>query len=160
MDDFRSPSVDQKFSLLDVVMTINGYITDLPERHYSIFVGTDSHRYFDKIIFVTAIVVQRHGSGGRYFWTENSIQAKTVPTLRNQIYQETLYSINTAQQMLELFKSWPLVNIGLEIHVDIGQRGETRDLIKEVIGMVKGNGFRAKMKPESFVASTIADRHT
>lgn len=160
MDYFRSPSVDQKFSLLDVVMTINGYIAQIPERQYSIFVGTDSHRYLDKIIFVTAIVVQRHGLGGRYFWVENAIQAKIVPTLRNQIYQETLYSINIAQQMLELFKSWPLANIGLEIHVDIGQRGETRDLIKEVIGMVKGNGFQAKMKPESFVASTIADRHT
>jgi len=33
-------------------------------------------------------------------------------------------------------------------------------MIKEVVNLIKGNGFEAKIKPESYAASTIADRFT
>jgi predicted RNase H-related nuclease YkuK (DUF458 family) len=46
------------------------------------------------------------------------------------------------------------------IHADIGEQGQTRDMIKEIVGLIKGNGFEPKIKPESFVASTIADRYS
>jgi len=45
----------------------------------------------------------------------------------------------------------------LEIHTDIGQVGETKEMIKEIVGMVKGNGFEVKIKPESFGATSVAD---
>ena len=48
----------------------------------------------------------------------------------------------------------------LEIHVDVGQRGETRAMIKEVAGMITGFGFSCKTKPDSFGASHVADKHT
>jgi predicted RNase H-related nuclease YkuK (DUF458 family) len=32
-------------------------------------------------------------------------------------------------------------------------------MIKEVIGLIRGNGFEPKIKPESFVASVVADRY-
>jgi len=44
------------------------------------------------------------------------------------------------------------------IHADVGENGKTKDMIKEVTGLIKGNGFEPKIKPESFVASTVADR--
>jgi predicted RNase H-related nuclease YkuK (DUF458 family) len=46
------------------------------------------------------------------------------------------------------------------IHADIGENGATKDMIKEVIGLIKGNGFEPKIKPEAFVASTVADRYS
>jgi len=48
----------------------------------------------------------------------------------------------------------------LEIHIDVGALGPTRDMIREVVGMVNGNGFTAKTKPESWGASSVADKHT
>jgi hypothetical protein len=33
-------------------------------------------------------------------------------------------------------------------------------MIREVVGMVNGNGFTAKTKPDSWAASTVADKHT
>ena len=48
----------------------------------------------------------------------------------------------------------------LEIHIDVGRSGETRDMIKEVVGMVTGNGYTAKTKPDSYGASKVADKHT
>ena len=44
------------------------------------------------------------------------------------------------------------------IHADVGENGKTRDMIKEVTGLIKGNGFEPKIKPESFAASSVADR--
>jgi predicted RNase H-related nuclease YkuK (DUF458 family) len=32
-------------------------------------------------------------------------------------------------------------------------------MIKEVVGMVNGSGFEAKTKPESWAASSVADKH-
>ncbi len=50
-------------------------------------------------------------------------------------------------------------NYDFQIHIDVGQNGPTRDMIKEVVGMVRGNGFKAKIKPESYAASSIADKY-
>lgn len=155
---FQSPSSERYFSIEDIVLELHKYTADQPNRQYSIIVGTDSHKYPDRTLFVTAIVVHRHGAGGRYFWREEKMGRMTA--LRPQIYQETVLSITVAQLLLERLRNWPITDIDIEIHVDIGQHGDTRDMIKEVVGMVKGNGFRAKTKPESFAASTIADRHT
>ncbi len=48
----------------------------------------------------------------------------------------------------------------MEIHVDVGNNGPTRSLIKEIVGMIEGMGFVAKVKPDSFGASRVAHRHT
>jgi predicted RNase H-related nuclease YkuK (DUF458 family) len=45
------------------------------------------------------------------------------------------------------------------IHADIGENGATKDMIREVTGLIRGNGFEPKIKPESFAASTVADRY-
>jgi hypothetical protein len=46
------------------------------------------------------------------------------------------------------------------IHADIGENGQTRDMIKELTGMIIGNGFEPKIKPESYVASSLADKYS
>jgi predicted RNase H-related nuclease YkuK (DUF458 family) len=51
-------------------------------------------------------------------------------------------------------------DVELEIHLDIGPDGETRDLIREIVGMVMGSGFNAKIKPDAYAASSVADRYT
>jgi len=46
------------------------------------------------------------------------------------------------------------------IHADIGEKGATQDMIKEIVGLIRGNGFEPKIKPEAFAASIIADRYS
>jgi predicted RNase H-related nuclease YkuK (DUF458 family) len=33
-------------------------------------------------------------------------------------------------------------------------------MIREVTGLIRGNGFEPKIKPEAFAASTVADRYS
>lgn len=161
-DVFFSPTQGQ-LTLAEVIANIVTFIKEDSKALYSLAIGTDSHGtqgISSKIGFVTALVIHRKGKGGRYFWQESKIS--NIATLRDKIYAETLLSVNFAQQFIPRLKM-AMTNgekYELEIHLDVGEKGETRDMIKEVIGIVVGSGFVAKTKPYSYSASVVADKHT
>ena len=83
--------------------------------------------------------------------------------MREKIYAETMSSINFASTFVPLLKktlNGKMPDYNLEIHIDVGEHGDTREMIKEVVGMVTGNGYVAKTKPEAYGASYVADKHT
>jgi predicted RNase H-related nuclease YkuK (DUF458 family) len=159
---FISPS-QGKLTLSKLVNEISRFMKEEPDGAYRLIIGSDSQikREEGKKVcdFVTAIVVHREGMGARYFW--NREKAMRAPTLREKIYTETMRSLDTAQTLLPLFgQVVSPTKYELEIHIDVGQVGETREMIREVVGMVTGSGFTAKTKPNSWAASTVADKHT
>jgi len=110
---------------------------------------------------VTAILIHRKGFGGKYFWRKQ--EQKGIHSLREKIYAETMISLTFASIFVPLFKktlNGSTPNYNLEIHVDVGEHGDTRNMIKEVVGLVTGNGFVAKTKPDAYAASYVADKHT
>lgn len=159
---FWSPTKGQ-LSRDQVVREIEGFVGQDPHRIYRVIIGTDSQsKHINgeaEIDFVTAIVVHRLGAGGRYFWKKEKQKRKYV--LREKIYAETTMSLALAEEIVPLLRhAMPASKYDLEIHIDVGPIGPTREMIKEVVGMVRGNGYTAKTKPESYGASTVADRHT
>ncbi len=135
------------------------FIKDNPEKKYRLFIGTDSEaKNGHATDFVTAFVVHRVGLGGIYFW-RRKIEDKSY-VLRQRIYQEAALSLSAAGEIIEIFKKDGISRLDLEIHVDIGEHGETREMIAEIVGMVRGSGFAVKTKPDSYAASKVADRHT
>jgi len=133
-----------------------------PDRSYRLVIGTDSEGHSKEADFVSAIVIHCVGSGGRYFWRRSHSDKRL--TLRDRIYQEAMSSINLCQEFLEVFKKKlngnAPKNFEVELHVDIGENGETRSMIREIVGMVRAYGLNVRTKPESYAASSIADRHT
>ena len=125
---------------------------------YQIIVGTDSQKMKkNKYDFVSALIIHHIGSGGIYFWRRQIID-RTIP-LKERIYQEAMMSIQTSENFINFFKLNGISKYNIQIHVDIGTNGETRDMINEVTGMIRSNGFDVKIKPDSYGASKIADRH-
>jgi uncharacterized protein len=153
---FNSPSMGE-LDLREVIAEITKFIEQDTEKQYAIVVGTDSYTG-NSVDYVTAVVVHRKGRGGKYFWQR--LHKPKEPSLRHRIYQETVLSIQTAQELMEKFKAGILAKYNLEIHIDVGQAGPTREMISEVVGMVRGSGFEAKTKPDAFAATSVADRHT
>lgn len=154
-------------SLEEVIEHIKKFLEEDPKASYSLVIGTDSHEKsgtdlkLRSINLVTAIVVYRKGFGGRYFWKKR--EQGNIHSLREKIYAETLESLDFARTFVPILKkqlNGTLATYNLEIHVDVGERGETREMIKEVVGMVTGHGFVAKTKPYSYAASYVADKHT
>lgn len=148
------------------IKLIKNFLEEKPADEYSLVIGTDSHEKtssgsFKTISLVTAVLVHRKGYGGKYFWRRKNMS--TIHNLREKIYAETLESLNFASFFVPMLRkmingNFPLYN--LEIHIDVGEHGDTRDMIKEVVGMVTGNGYVAKTKPEAYGATYVADKHT
>lgn len=142
--------------LKDCILT---FIEEKPNDQYRLVIGTDSHpRNGSGADFVTAVVVHRKGYGGIYFWKRIDVSRTMV--LKTRMYEEALLSLSCAQCIVHMFPQDGVRAYNVEIHVDIGSRGETRDMIAEIVGMIRGSGFNVKTKPDSFVASHVADRHT
>ncbi|OZM57204.1 hypothetical protein CIB95_06985 [Lottiidibacillus patelloidae] len=154
---FFSPSKG-KISIQELLTELSLYIQDSSPSNYKIIIGTDSQTYKDKTIFVTAVIIQRLGKGARFFYKKK--KQKPIHDLRTRIYTETELSLKHLNSLKEkglanLFAKYPV-----EVHVDIGRNGDTRQLIHEVVGWVTAVGYTAKIKPDSFGASSVADKFT
>ena len=159
---FHSPTKGS-VTLGKIIDEIAEFIDSDPKSFYSIVIGSDSQIKHNNGIkecdFVTAIIVHRKGYGARYFWNKDKV--KKAPVLRDKIYTETLRSLATAEEIVPVLRQYiDESKYDFEIHIDVGPNGKTRDMIKEVVGMVNGNGYVAKTKPESWGASSVADKHT
>ena len=123
--------------------------------------------------FVSAIVVHKKGRGGVYFWGRQKI--KNLYSMKQRIWQEATISLALAQRVVDDFAKMGMFDpsmdsgqvasngfgtgLNLEIHVDIGPNGPTRELIADIVGMIRANGFKVATKPASWGASHVADRH-
>jgi len=142
----------------EVVQSIIDFMKMEPTRHYRVTIGTDSELLREKTAdFVTAIVVHRVGNGGRYFWRR--FELGKFHNLRDRIIKEVLISIEVAEKVLSALKQSPLPEFDFEVHADIGENGPTKAVIQEVVAMIRANNFQVKIKPESYAASNVADRH-
>lgn len=160
---YMSPTLGL-LSTKTMICEIANFVKSDQRSFYRLVIGTDSQvRKLNGVAecdYVTAIVVHRLGAGAKYFWRKEKV--KVSPVLRDKIYKETMMSLSTAEALVPEVRK----NINgsgkyeLEIHIDVGQLGPTREMVKEVVGMVTGSGYVAKTKPESWGASSVADRHT
>jgi predicted RNase H-related nuclease YkuK (DUF458 family) len=166
---FFSPSKGD-LSLEQVIKEIFGYMRQAPENQYEIVVGCDSPSS-DKPFFPIAIVVLRTGFGGRFFlkkmhYPDNFLQKFAY--WKNRILQEVYLSCELALSLREILEkenpstgSGQVLNWNFQyIHADVGEQGKTKEMVKEVVGLIKSNGFEPKIKPQSFAATVVADRYT
>ncbi|MGI6405815.1 MAG: ribonuclease H-like YkuK family protein [Syntrophaceticus sp.] len=133
------------------------YIADAPELTYKIIIGTDS-QVREETCFVTAVVVHRVGKGARYYYRRRTYD--NINSMRQRIFMEAATSLETASKLTQCLAEKGHTELDLEIHLDIGQNGQTKEMIRDIVGMITGSGFDAKIKPYSCGASTVADKYT
>jgi hypothetical protein len=133
------------------------YMQEMPGIPYRLIIGTDSQLREDAC-FVTAIVIHRVGKGGRYYYTKEN--ERMGRSLKQRIFFEAAKSLGIASRLAEKLAQNGYGDLNVEIHLDIGQNGETKDLIREIVGMVTGTGFEAKIKPDAYGATKVADKHS
>ena len=144
-------------SLDEVLQQIEEYVHEDTNTGYKVIIGTDSQTDHRHTIFVTALIIQRVGKGA-LFYTRKQVHP-SMNDLRERIYLETEYSLECVE-LLRGKLSEILQNVPMEVHLDVGRQGETRKLIQEVVGWVTAVGYTAKIKPDAFAASSVADRYT
>ena len=151
-----------------VIEEIFKYLAEKPEKSYEIVIGCDSSSD-ERPAFPVALVILRKGQGGRFFLARikyGESQKKKFYNFQQRILEEVILSCQLALIFREAIrekieKSQNPLNYQFQyIHADVGENGQTKDMIKEVVGLIKSNGFEAKIKPEAFAASIVADRFT
>lgn len=142
----------------DVILTLVSEMARGSRDRFALLIGTDSSTSANHLDLVSAIVLHKIGHGGRYFWTRT--RERRAPSLRFQIWREAWLSFELAQDVIRGLEAHSLLQVNLEIHVDIGENGPTKDLIDEVVGMIIGNGMAVRIKPHAYAASAVADKHT
>ncbi len=128
---------------------------------FSIIIGTDSQNHEDtKIVSVITIICKGHG--GIFFYEVT--RQPLIKDVRQKLHFETNSSLEIADKLIEEFEKEEynelFLNVPISIHVDAGNsdKGKTKPLIPELVGWVKACGYDYEVKPNSFAASSIADK--
>ncbi|MBU4351316.1 ribonuclease H-like YkuK family protein [Candidatus Parcubacteria bacterium] len=159
--DFYNPSKGH-LSFNEMIDELLEYIQQDPEVFYDVIVGCDSASS-DFPEFPLVVVALKTGFGGRFFLKKVSYQNKKFYHWKTRILEEVYLSCELALNLREALEE---KIIGLEtipnyqfryIHADVGENGQTKEMVKEVAGIIRGNGFELKIKPEAFAASNVAD---
>lgn len=154
--EFISPTRG-RLTFDEMFADIIAFVEEVPDAKYRLIIGTDS-QLGEETCFVTAVIIYRVGKGARYYYQrEHELFTRN---LRQRIYYETARSLAVAGRLAEKLAENGHADLDVQIHLDVGEGGSTRELIREVVGMVIGSGFDAKIKPDSYGATKVADKYT
>lgn len=149
-------------TMAGVAKVIANFLKNRDGMSNHIVIGTDSQNFSDtKVVVVVAIYTE--GKGGKFFYDVTRI--RRISNVQQKLHMETSMSLDYADKLIaELdkikdetgFDYTDYCSIG--IHVDAGYQGPSGKVIPELVGWIKAMGYDVTVKPDSFVASTIADR--
>lgn len=125
---------------------------------YELAVGTDSQNYsYTKVPITIGVhmIVDNVGRGGFFF--SDIKKVKKITNIKQKILFETNLSLEYAKRLQKRFNEDGCL-CDIAIHVDAGFNGPTSHLIDEITGWVKSCGFPCLIKPNSYMASSVANR--
>lgn len=152
-----------KLSIKNIPEKITDYIKRMEHfgTPFLITVGTDSQNFSDtKIVSVIAVICEGHG--GIFFYEVSRI--RRIADVRLKLTEETTRSLEIMTSLVEELEKEEYNGIreklSLAIHVDASwnDHGKTKELIPGLIGWIRACGYDCKVKPDSYAASSIADR--
>jgi predicted RNase H-related nuclease YkuK (DUF458 family) len=160
-------SLQKNMSFADVVASIKYFIKVNPDCKYRLAIGTDSQVKGRYTCFATGIHIHRVGQGA-WCCVSKIIENRRYRSLKEKIMKETSMTYEIAymlnEQLMDSLCDFSIkyknFDCRLEAHIDIGTKGETRKLIREMASYFQGTGIDAKIKPDSYVASSYANRYS
>ncbi|WP_243293052.1 ribonuclease H-like YkuK family protein [Bacillus sp. FJAT-47783] len=160
---------ERNMSFETVIERLKRFMLQDPRSVYVLSVGTDSHVHQSETKFITAIHLHRVGKGA-WGCLKNYGLSREVTSVREKISLETALSQEVAYYFIIEYLSElsdiliPYESDGadlrFEVHLDIGRKGVTKDLIQEMTGRITAMGVEAKIKPDSYTAFSYANRYT
>ena len=157
----------------DVFEKIISFINQHMNCTYRLAIGTDAQVHKTTTKFITAIHIHRirtNSRNGAWGCLQKRVVNRRITSLREKISTETAISQETAclftpkhidkiTDTLISSEDDP-ANLEFSIHLDIGNKGATKSLIKEMTKRIEAMGIEAKIKPDSYAASSYANKYT
>lgn len=160
---------EENMSFEEVFSRMLRFIEQDPRSAYHLSIGTDSQVHDNITRFISAIHLHRKGKGA-WGCIREIVVPRPIRSIKEKISLETSYS----QELAFMFTRRNLdeitdllipyadegADLHFEIHLDIGRKGMTKDLIHEMTGRIHSMGLKPKIKPDSYAASSYANRYT
>lgn len=128
-------------------------------KEHKVMIGSDSQLKGNYCLFVTAICIINKSNDyhSRYFYKKLLVKDGLYKHLSNRLLKETTESINLSELLVK-----KISDINIEIHSDINPKEyyASNKYSSMVLGYITGCGFPCIFKPDSYVASSVADKHT
>lgn len=133
------------------VPDLDALIAQASKAGQPIHVGTDSLNTGRWTQFVTVVVVLNPPHGGRVIYRREAVPR--IISLRERLLAEVWRSIEVAMSLSKVAAG------DLTIHIDANsqEKHASSKWVQELVGMVVGQGFQARIKPDAWAASAIAD---
>lgn len=125
-----------------------------------IHIGSDSQQFGRDTQYVTVLVVQRLGKGGRVFFTRERVPR--IRSLRERLYREVWCTTELAMELTstpDLGGPDGLLGAPVTLHIDANPdpKYKSSEYVQELAGLCVGQGFRTLLKPDSWASSHAAD---
>lgn len=155
---WKTPEDKTEYTTEDIFKKFKEYVSVLGYE-YNIAIGTDSQMIGHAFQFISVISAHRVGKGGLYYYCKEFIPRAKFP-VENQkmrMYDEVARSIALGTVFKEK------TGIDPEIHIDASpshKKEFTAKFSEQMRGYAQASGFTCYLKPESYTANAIADRHS
>lgn len=142
----------------EMCQLIKMYTSQDPNAEFKIAIGTDSQNFsYTKIPVTIGIhkIVNNVGCGGIFF-----AEIKRVPKISNmkqKLFYETNLSLKYAFKLKQILDQEEIPK-QISVHIDAGYNGPSSQFIDDLTGWVKSCGFESVVKPDSYMASSVANR--
>ena len=122
-----------------------------------IHVGTDSDPNGKKYAIATGIALRIPGRGACYFWSRDYLNTKYAVNIGFRLEREVADSVVVAEHLKKLIE----IDIKIIIHVDCNTKlnHASGKYAKKLTSYAAGMGYTVKIKPDSWAASSLADKH-
>lgn len=165
-------TTERCMDLNTVFSRIESFMKKEPHANYNLIIGSDGqvHRGFTKLI--TGIIIRRE-SRGAWACYRQVIIPREIRSVRNKLSTETslseeiaCYFDNRKRSQLEdiiLPYVYQGASFEVSIHIDAGSDkfiSKTAFFVAEMVDRVESLGWLPVIKPDSFGASSYADRYS
>lgn len=148
--NYQGAEIDLKKEILEMIS--DGSV-------HQIYIGTDSQIVKkEKIVkYASVVVIHKKGKGGRVFIKRIKDPFVDIK-LRQRLNQEAWYSLETAFFLTSFLPK----EVEIVVHVDLNKSKKYKSAayVQEIVGLISGQGFKVEVKPDSWCASSVADKFT
>lgn len=131
---------------------------------HSIIIGADTQPMSGEVVFVKVIcLLSNYPNSERLYFYNKSLKKIYYPNIKLRMIDECMESITLAEN-IKSFSALLYKNANICIHLDVNRpntKTKTASISNMLVNMVKAYDIEnVEIKPNSWAASAVADRHT
>jgi hypothetical protein len=152
---WKSPGAHKRFDIKEIVDHINRIRYN---SEYEIAVGTDSQYRGKYLFYITVIALWERGKGGTYYYRSEYMNRQNYASSQKmRMFEEVSKTIEVANVIEQHTGIKPICHVDASISV---KKEYTSSFSEQLKGYVISSGYDCVLKPESYAANCIADKHT